>query len=39
VYINRTQAVEITPGSDGVVPSAVRDVVCSDRVPFVRCQG
>jgi len=34
-------AVEITHGSDGMVPSALHDVIviCSERVPFRHCRG
>jgi len=35
------KAVEITHGSDGMVPSALHDVIviCSERVPFRHCRG
>jgi len=40
--IYRTQASEITPGSDAMVPRCrplLMHAVCSERMPLVRCWG
>ena len=36
---DRTQPAEITTGSNGMIGLLLRDVICSQRVPFRRCRG
>ena len=36
--INRTQAAEITPAATEWFRPLIRDVICSERVPFRRCR-
>jgi len=38
-HIDRTQAAEITPAATEWSRLLMRDVICSERVPFRHCRG